>query len=320
MELENNAKYHITNDRSNKDLPMGMDLNDAKQYYLDLHGDFESKLPAPAFYPSKERDDIFVLDFSLTPDMKRAPCGLKAHGAEKYIATTPKKLLGYAAPRVGHAAEAIAYLCEVYDKTPRFFAAASSQVTPHQAVVLGYKGSILRFAKIPAMTTLNAWIRGWAKKFDGIALPFGLADTPAVTAGLVKLCDNHTKTHGEPTEFWCAVSTGTMTRALSIGWPGAKANGVAVARNIKAGDIGESNVVSYHKTFYQESEYQPDFNTTTNYDAKAYKRFIDEAKAGAVFINVGSDDQIGHLLETINDWEQIDGQRVWGDLAAFEEA
>jgi hypothetical protein len=310
--------YEVTSDTSNKDIPMGMDLNDAKEYYLEMYGDFDSKLPPPAFYATEERDDIFVLDFSLTPDMKPAPCGLKAHGAEKYIAETKKQLLGYAAPRVGHAAEAIAYLCELYGKTPRFFAAASKQVTGHQAVVLGYKGSTLRFAKIPAMTTLNAWIRGWAKKFDGIALPFGLADTPVVTAGLVRLCDRHAKAHGEPSEFWCAVSTGTMTRALQIGWPGAKANGVAVARNIKPGDIGESNVTSYHKTFYADSDYQPAFNTTTNYDAKAYKRFIDEAAPGAVFINVGSDEQIEHKLCDAGDWQNIDGIREWGDLAAFE--
>ena len=312
--------YHITTDRSNKDIPMGMDLNGAKQYYLDLHGVFESKLPAPAFYPSKERDDIFVLDFSLTADMKRAPCSLKAHGAEKFIATTPKKLLGYVAPRVGHYNGAIAYLCELYGKTPRFFAAATKRATPHQAVVLGYKGAVLRFTKVPAMSTLKAWVVEWAMKFDGIALPFGLMDTPAVTAGLVKLCDAHTKVHGEPTEFWCAVSTGNMTRALSIGWPNAKANGVAVSRSIKAGDIGESNVVSYHKTFYHEADYQPDFNTTTNYDAKAYKRFVDEAVSGAVFINVGSDDHIERILDTVDGWDHIDGEGVWGDLAAFEKA
>jgi len=278
--------FEVTTDTSNRDIPLGMDLEDAKEYYLEVYGDFESQLPPPVYYPSKERDDIFILDFA------KGPCGLKSYGAEKFIAETKKNLLGYAAPRVGHAAEAIAYLSEVYGKKAVFFAAASKQVTGHQAVVLGYTGSELRFAKIPAMPTLNAWIRGWAKRYDAIALPFGLANTPKVTAGLVKVCDNHTKTYGEPTEFWCAVSTGTMTRALQIGWPHAKANGVAVARNIKAGDIGESDVVSYHKGFYKDSEYQPDFNTTSTYDAKAYKRFIDEAKPGAVFINVGSDVQI----------------------------
>lgn len=303
--------YEITESNRNKDVLNG-DKHLAKERLLKLYGNFESKLPPPEFYPSPERDDIFILDFA------KGPCGLKAYGAEKFIAETDCKLLGYAAPRVGHAPEAIAMLSEMYGKRAVFFAAASKQVSEHQAVVLAYKGTDLRFARIPAMPTLNAWIRQWANKFDGIALPFGLANTPEVTAGLVNMCNEHIARHGEPTEFYCAVSTGTMIRALQIGWPNAKAVGVAVARNLKEGEKGEADVTSYHKTFYQSSEFMPEFNTTSTYDAKAYKKFIDEAAPGAIFINVGSDQQIEHRLSQIDNWENIDSAREWGDKNAFE--
>ena len=134
------------------------------------------------------------------------------------------------------------------------------------------------------------------------------------------MCENHRLIYGEPTEFYCAVSTGTMIRALQIGWPNADAKGVAVARNIKDGEKGNADVVSYHRSFYQKSEYMPEFNTTTTYDAKAYKRFIDEGKPGAIFINVGSDKQIENRLSEISNWKDINGIREWGDQSAFNYA
>lgn len=302
--------YEITESNQNKDKCLD---GDSKEYYLQLYGSFKSKLPAPSFYPSPERSDIFILDFA------KGPCGLKAYGAEKLIATIDNELLGYAAPRVGHAAEAIAMLSEMYGKKTVFFAAASKQVTAHQSVVKAY-GCDLRFAKIPAMTTLNAWIRKWAKRFDGVALPFGLADTPMVTAGLVNMCEDHSMVHGEPSEFYCAVSTGTMIRALQLGWPNAKAVGVAVARNIKDGEKGEADVITYHKSFYKPSDFIPEFLTTSTYDAKAYKRFIDEGAPGAIFINVGSDHQIESRLIDLDGWENVDAVKEWGDLEAFDHA
>jgi len=305
-------QYEITTSSINKDIIDGS-RHKAKEHYLDLFGSFKSQLPDPEFYPSPERDDIFILDFA------QGPCGLKAYGAEKLIATIDNDLLGYASPRVGHAPEAIAMLAEMYGKKAVFFAAASKQVTAHQAVVKAY-GFDLRFARIPAMPTLNAWIRKWAEKFNGVALPFGLANTPMVTAGLVNMCEKHSMIHGEPTEFYCAVSTGTMIRALQIGWPNAVAKGVAVARNIKDGEKGQADIVSYHRSFYQSSDYMPEFNTTSTYDAKAYKRFIDEGKPGAIFINVGSDQQIESRLNQIEGWEKIDAVREWGDLGAFDYA
>lgn len=304
-------KYEITTSKGNKDLPQGMNLAVAKQYYLGLYGSFVSMLPFPEFYECPDKDDVYILDFA------QGPCGLKAYGAEKLIATCPDKTLGYASPRVGHAPEAIAMLAEMYNKKAVFFAAASSEITPHQAVVLGYKTSDLRFVRIPAMPCLNSWIRAWAEKFDAIALPFGLANTPMVTAGLVNLCEQHSLVYGEPTEFYCAVSTGTMIRALQIGWPRAKAVGVAVARNMKDGEIGNAEVTSYHKTFYQEADNPPPFDTTMSYDAKAYRTFIEQSKPGAVFINVGSDEQITKRLSRVKNWQKINAEREWGDQNAF---
>lgn len=303
--------YTIENSTDNKDLYDCLFESEAKAFYLDLYGNFDSSLPEPEFYPSKERKDIFILDFS------KGSCGFKAYAAEKFIANLKVDRVGYAAPRVGHAAEAIAYLCEVYNKKAVFFAPASKEVSAHQAVVLCYKNSELRFARIPAMPTLNAWIRGWADRTNSLALPFGLSGVKEVTAGIVKMADNHMKKYEEPPEFYCAVSTGTMIRGLQIGWPNSYANGIAVARNIKKGEKGLADVISYHKSFYEKSDYMPDFDTTATYDAKAYKHFIDNAKPGSVFINVGSDKQIEKRLENFNGWKHIDSKRDWSNRDAF---
>lgn len=305
--------YDITYSKINKDLVFDSYFK-TKSYYLDLYGDFKSKLPEPRVYPCPDRPDIFILDFA------KGQYGLKAYGAEKIIANSDNSSrFGYAAPRVGHAPEAIASLCELYNRSAVFFAPSSKQVSQHQAVVLGYKGSELRFAKTPAMPCLNSWIRKWADEFDCVALPFGLSGMKEVTSGLVKIASWYSKKYGNPTEFYCAVSTGTMIRAFQIGWPGTHAVGVAVARNIKEGERGLSKITSYHKSFYKKSDVMPPFETTSTYDAKAYDLFVKEALPGSVFINVGSDKQIENRLNSIDNWKNLDSVRDWGDLSAFNE-
>jgi hypothetical protein len=306
--------YHVPVSDINKDIPKNMSLGRAKEMYLDEYGSFKSLLPFPAFYRCKDRPSVFILDFA------KGPCGLKAYGAEKLIANLEHDTVAYAAPRVGHAPEAIAYLCEKYNKRGVFFAAASQEITPHQAVVLGYKGCELRFVRIPAMPTMNCWIKRWAAEYGAIALPFGLSGVKEVTAALVAMCEEHIILNGEPPEFYCAVSTGTMIRALQIGWPNALAYGVAVARNMKAGEIGEARVHSYHKSFYKKADKMPYFETTGSYDAKAYDHFLNNARPGSVFINVGSDKQIEKRLEFVPGWQNINAKREWGDMEAFSYA
>jgi hypothetical protein len=118
----------------------------------------------------------------------------------------------------------------------------------------------------------------------------------------------------DPTEIWCAVSTGTMIRALQIGWPDSDPHGVAVARNIHKGEKGIANLVSATMPFlkpHNDAKKMP-FPTTAAYDAKAWNEFEKNAKPGAIFINVGSDEHINRNLQHIN-IDDIDSYRDWGD-------
>lgn len=306
--------YEVTTSNVNKDKLSFVNNLDARRHYLNMWGNFKSKLPAFEVTKCPERKDLKILDFA------KGPCGLKAYAAEKFISETPLKHLAYASPRVGHAPEAIAYLCEVYNKKCTFFAAASKEITPHQAVVTAYKGCDLRFVKIPAMPTLNHWIKAWCDKYYRQYLPFGLSGVKLVTAGIVNIAEEYSFMYGQPPEFYCAVSTGTMVRGLQIGWDSSKAFGVAVARNIKDTEKGNAEVITYHKSFYKKADYMPKFDTTATYDAKAYKFFLDNGKPGSVFINVGSDKQIEKRLEHIPDWKLINSERKWKDMGAFSYA
>jgi hypothetical protein len=299
-------RFEITTDTSNKDLPEGMDYHEAKKYYLKMYGHgFKSKMPPPVVEPFEDKF-IIRCDKSLA--------GFKAFAAEKVIAECPLDTFVYVAPRVGHAPEAIANLAQLYGKKAVFFAPASKEVSKHQAVVIAY-GAELRFVKTPAMPTINIYAKRWAEKHGAQYLNFGLSGIPAVTAGIVNFA------HGlkEPPEFWCAVSTGTMIRGLEIGWPNAIPYGIAVARNLKSGEIGRAIVESATVPFLKpvKPEKLPPFPTTATYDAKAFEVFKERAKPGAYFINVGADAQIEKRVVEI-DMKSVDSQREWGDMRDLE--
>ena len=300
--------FSITNDNSNKDIPKGMSIEEAKQYYLNMHGKFISKLPGPEklMQPYKDR---WILRCDLSP------AGFKAFAAEKLISEIEEKTLVYCAPRVGHAPEAICVLAEMYGKKVVFFCPASKEVSNHQAVLPTY-GADLKFIKIAAMPTLNVYARRWADAHGAKYLAFGLSGMPQVTAGIVALADTLQRTFGEPTEFYCATSTGTMIRGLQIGWPNATPRSVAVSRNIHDGEIGRGDVRSATIPFLKPLKDLPPFQTTATYDAKAWKLFDEEGKPGSVFINVGADAVLEKRLGMV-DKAKINSQREWHDMTDF---
>lgn len=300
--------FTVTEDQSNKDIKDGMTRQEAKDYYLKMWGtEFQSKIALPVV-------EEFEGKYILRADY--APGGLKAFGGERVIAETDKDTLVYCAPRQGHAPDAIAMLAEMYNKKVVFFAPASKEVSNHQAALFAYKHVDMRFIKIAAMPVLNSYAKKWAEENNATYLPFGLTGVPTVTAGLVNMANNVMKIIGkEPTEIWCAVSTGTMVRALQIGWPTAQAHGVAVARNIHDGEIGTAKVVTATIPFlkaHPSAKTMP-IPSTAAYDAKAWDGFVKNGKPGSIFINVGADAHINRNLSSV-DITKINSQREWHDM------
>jgi hypothetical protein len=298
--------FEVTRDQTNKDIISG-DIFASSEYYKRIYGEFPSKFKVPAV---EEYEDKFVLRADLTDG------GLKAYAAERMISEIEEDTLVYCAPRQGHAADAIAQVAQRYGKRVVFFMPSSKKASDHQAALFAYDHCTFKFVRIAAMPVLNKYAREWAEANGARYIPFGMTGTPLVTAGLIKVGQEVTRAlQFSPTEFYCAVSTGTMLRALSIAWPNTHARGVAVARNIKAGEIGSADVVSATMPFLTPSKVAEDipFPTTAAYDAKAWTRFVNEGKPGSIFINVGADLAITRNLRVV-DRDLILSYRSWGDL------
>jgi hypothetical protein len=303
--------FSITTDDTNKDLHMNMTRHDGRKYYLDLWGnDFKSKFGPPVV---EEYNGKYILRADL------APGGLKSFGGERVIANG-KPTLVYCAPRQGHAPDAIASVAKMYDKKVVFFMPASKEVSDHQGALFAYDNVDVRFFRIAAMPVLNQYAKKWASEHQATYLPFGLTGNAMVTAGLVNMCRNISNQLGkDPTEIYCAVSTGTMTRALQIGWPEATPKGVAVARNIHKGEKGVAILESATIPFLNRAPIAKSMPipTTAAYDAKAWELFEREGKPGSIFINVGSDDILNRHLVNINR-KNINSYRDWHDMGDWD--
>ena len=301
------GQFEVTTSKRHLDFLEGEDVLDAYERYRRMWGNFVGKMPEPVI--EEYEGGRYILRADL------APAGLKAFGAEKFISEIKEDILVYVAPRVGHAPDAIAALAQMYGKKCVFFCPAAKDLSKHQRALLAYPHVSLKFFRTAAMPMLNGYAKKWAEEFGAAYLPFGLTKTPLVTAGLVNLCRNVSKIIGhDPAAAFMAVSTGTMIRALQIGWPTSEMFGVAVARNIKDGEIGRAWVNSHNLPFLKDEipEYQPPFPSTSNYDAKAWNLFDTMSIPGSIFINVGSDEHIERNLESVKD-HPICSQREWND-------
>ena len=54
--------FTVTDDGWNKDIPMGMDRHDAREYYLDLWGTFKSKIEKPTIQNYNDKYILFITD------------------------------------------------------------------------------------------------------------------------------------------------------------------------------------------------------------------------------------------------------------------
>lgn len=306
--------YDIPTDKTNLDLLEGETVQEARRRLKLVWGNFVGHMPHPGDFLERYEDKwIFRADL--------APAGLKAFAAEKLIANIETDAVTYVAPRVGHAPDAIAALAQMYGKRAIMFIPACKELSPHQRALLAYPNVELKFFKIAAMPVLNKYAREWSEEFGATFIPFGLSKTPVITAGLMNMCDRLTERLGQqPSAAVMAVSTGTMIRGLQIGWPDAAMFGVAVARNLKKGEIGRGMVCSHHLPFLSNEvmENQPPFESTSNYDAKAWRTFVDLDIPESVFINVGSDAHITRNAASVAD-KPVDSLRDWKDMRDWTE-
>lgn len=259
----------------------------------------------PFGVPTVERFDRFQV---VRDDLIEV--GSKGRFADLFVQRQTADHFVYVAPRVGYAGISLARICKKYGKRLTLFAPASKEISEHQALALEL-GAEMRFVRVAAMPVLNSYAAKFAEKVGAMFIPLGLKH-PLVTAAVVKTCDQITQKYGEPMEVWSAISTGVLSRGLQIGWPNADFVAVAVARNLKSGELGRARVYSWPKPFAEPCTTVPPFPSIRTYDAKAWDVMQGHAKLDALFWNVAGE-IVGQHFEKLR--TSVPSARDWKDMS-----
>jgi 1-aminocyclopropane-1-carboxylate deaminase/D-cysteine desulfhydrase-like pyridoxal-dependent ACC family enzyme len=274
-----------------------------RKTYLKLTEGFQSKLP-PVIV--KEHDGFFVAREDLM-----GHGGTKSRAGEFLMSSVEQDTVVYVMPRVGHAPSAIINLAKIYGKRVVLFAPACKTVSEHMAAAIEMGPDKIIWRRTAAMPNLNREAKAWAGRHGAAFLPFGL-NHPYTIAGFVRIAEDMLQSgFQEPEQIWTVVSTGTMTRGLQIGFSGAEMRGVAVARNMKRGELGRTQIWSEPKPFLsaEHPKNLPPFDTVATYDAKGWKYMLEHGKPGSLFWNVA-----GELKPSANfDYSSVDSYRAWGE-------
>ncbi len=280
----------------------------AKIYYLSLAKDWEDPYGLPVVETHDGvrvvRDDLIV--------------GTKARAADFLLSQTHQDTIVYVQPRVGLAGVSLIDAAKRRGKKVVLFMPASKRISYHQACTIE-RGAEPHFHKIAAMPVLNKYAKDWADAHNAAFIPLGLKHE-LTTAALVKVAS----AIPEPGTVYCAISTGVLSRSLQIAWPEARFVSVAVARGLKAGELGRSEIRSHPYEFQKEEDEDklPPFPTVRTYDAKVWRyiqaeRFPPQAMPTAEYRkdmdflmwNVGTDP----VLQDPTIFDRVKSQRAWGE-------
>ena len=204
----------------------------------------------------------------------------------KNLAENGFKEIVYVQPRRGFAGISLSYLCKLYSLKLTLIMPSSKEISDHQALCIQYGAKPL-FIRVAAMPNANSIAKKYAEKDSKrYFIPLGLNHEDVVACS-VKLIHDFFKDKNKPVNMWSVISTGVLTRSLQIALPTTNFKAVAVARNIKHGELGKAEFYSYHKPFNIKSDYIPkDFDCENSYDSKGYHYMKKFGKPGDWFFNV----------------------------------
>ena len=282
-----------------------------REAFLRLTDEFESKLDKPII---KKHDGIYVIREDLM-----GHGGTKVRAAEYLFSTIKEDTIVYCMPRVGHASAAVIKLAILYNKNVILFAPACKEMSNHQAnsvrmleeMPSHLYGKVI-WRRIAAMPNLNRMAMNFAKENQYKFLPFGL-DHPYTIAGFVRVCHDMLNSQWiqYPKTMWTVVSTGVLTRGLQIGFLDSNMQGVAVARNMKSGELGRTKIQSDPLAFTakEKQENLPPFDSVATYDAKAWKYIPKNPEKPVYFWNVAGEIELPKNFDKSN----YNTYRDWND-------
>jgi len=294
--------FNITNSLVNKYLG-----ERSRQQWLDLAGDWVDETAAPFIH---EFDGFTIWDDSITG------VGTKGRWGNLLVSTIEQEELVYVQPRVGWAGISLAWLAKKYGKKLTLFMPASKSASAHQLVCIE-RGASPVFVRIAAMPVLNKYAKDYANDRGACFIPFGLDHELVVAAG-IKATMQQWGDREPPEAVSTVFSTGVLTRTLQIVWPNARFYGVAVARNLHDGEIGNASVISYHKRFLDDAQYANDYrhliDSAKNYDLKGIEyatrdRIQGLPRAASTLLwNVAGEVHPENIVPG-----DVDSQREWGE-------
>jgi hypothetical protein len=267
--------------------------HEAKEYYLNLAGGWEDPNPPPVV---ETYDGVRVVRDDLIT-------GSKVRGGDCLISRINHNTLVYVQPRTGLAGVSLLDVAQRHGKRVRLFMPSSKRISHHQACCIE-RGADVSFHRIAAMPNLNKIAKDWAtQQEDAYFIPLGLKHE-LVTAGMVKVASQIPA----PEEVWTVVSTGVLHRALQIAWPDTTFHAVAVARNMKEGEVGHGNIISAPEPFTTAIKKDlPPFPTIDTYDGKAWRYIPKNSGRDILFWNVGTEPVLRD--ETI--YDRVESYRKW---------
>ena len=270
-----------------------MQPDEAKNYYLWLAKDWKD--PNPPIVETLHEGVRCIRDDLIT--------GTKIRGADLLMSSIKEDTVAYVQPRTGLAGVSILDVASRHSKNVRLYMPSSRKISNHQAVCIE-RGAQYSFHRIAAMPNLNKIAKEDSKIHGYYFIPLGLKHK-LVTAGLVKVASQIQ----EPDEVYVAISTGVLSRALQIAWPNAKFTSVAVARNLKAGELGRADVISAPEPFTKgcKPEEMPPFPCIDTYDGKVWRYIPKNTGRNILFWNVGAEP----VLHQKDLHEEINSYRDW---------
>ena len=284
-------------DGINKDALLwpGCSYEEAKEYYLELAAGWKPYNPDPVVTVHDGvrvvRDDLIV--------------GTKTRAGDLIASKSNHKTFVYSQPRTGLAGVSILDVAKHHDREVVLFMPACKEISLHQACCIE-RGAKVHFKRIAAMPNLNKYAKEWAEANDSFFIPLGLKHELS-TAAIVHAAN----TIDPPDEVYVAISTGVLSRALQIAWPKAKFTCVAVARNLKEGELGRATVISEPLPFTSPEldRNLPPFPSINTYDSKVWKYIPKNSGKNVLMWNVGPDPVLTNpeIYSTVNsyrDWEK----------------
>lgn len=210
------------------------------------------------------------------------PGGTKRRFLTPLLDRWPELHFVYGGPAQGYAQVALGWAAHDTGKRATVFVAERKTPSPLTAAAAAAGARIVPI-RPGYLAVVQARARAYAHGLGARFLPLGF-DLPEVleeaAARLAEL-----KLEEPPPEVWVTAGSGLLSRALQLAFPCSAHHAVRVGLEPHA---GAARLWRAPERFEARAEHPPPFPSASAYDAKAWRFVAANARAGALFWNVGA--------------------------------